>query len=271
MTQENPLLTMIREVCALGRAEFDRPHTAEGDPNAVRALVQGLQAIDPSGEPSDISLSLDLLAPRAPYFDQLVLAAIAAEVPQVVNLGAGYDDRALRFRHPAVRFFDLDLPDIVTDKARRLGTMHTPHLTLAPVDFRTDDVAEVLARAGHNAHQRTLFLAEHLALFLEPKNVEQLLAGLSTRAAKGATLAITAEVHPADVESDLVVATVDAEMFSGTGPLRTIRSRDTWLTLLDKTGWQVEAPDEVTAIDHFELPIEPHPIRIQTQFLTATA
>ncbi|WP_372237093.1 class I SAM-dependent methyltransferase [Caballeronia sordidicola] len=39
----------------------------------------------------------DLPAPRAPYFDQFVLNAIAAGVPQIVNLVAGYDDRALRF------------------------------------------------------------------------------------------------------------------------------------------------------------------------------
>ena len=32
------------------------------------------------------------------------------------------------------------------------------------LDFHTDDVAEVLARAGHDAHRPTLFLAEHLAL-----------------------------------------------------------------------------------------------------------
>ncbi|MET7301165.1 class I SAM-dependent methyltransferase [Embleya sp. NPDC005575] len=87
-THADQTLTMIREVCALGRVEYDRPHTPEGDPDAGRALVKGLQALDQDGEPSDISLSLDLLAPRAPYFDQLVLDAVKAGVRQVVNLGA---------------------------------------------------------------------------------------------------------------------------------------------------------------------------------------
>src|SRR3954465_15437395 len=139
MSQENPLLTMIREVCSLGRAEFDRPRTDGGDTDAARLLVQGLQAIDPAGRPSDISLSLDLLAPRAPYFDHLVLDAIAAGVAQIVNFGAGYDDRALRFRAPGVEFLDLDLPNIVADKARRLEAMDadTTHLTLVAVDFGT--------------------------------------------------------------------------------------------------------------------------------------
>ena len=272
MSQENPLLTMIREVCALGRVEFARPHTTEGDPDAGRALVQGLRAIDPGGEPSDISLSLDLLAPRAPYFDQLVLAAIAAEVPQVVNLGAGYDDRALRFRHSGVRFFELDLPGIVTDKAHRLEALgaDTPHLTSAPVDFRTDDVAAVLASAGHDAHQPTLFIAEHLALFIEPSKVERLLAAVFSRAATGSTLAITAEAHPTELASDLLIPTVDDVMFGGVGPLHTILSRDTWLALFEKIGWRVEDANEVTAVNHFELPIAGHPVQIQTQFLTAT-
>ncbi|MGW4644066.1 class I SAM-dependent methyltransferase [Sphaerisporangium sp. NPDC004334] len=276
MTRENPLLTMIREVCALGRAELERPSTAEGDPDAGRALVRGLRAIGPDGEPSDISLSLALLAPRAAYFDRLVLDAIAAGVTQVVNLGAGYDDRALRLRHSGVRFFDLDLPGIVADKARRLqatGT-DTAHLALVAVDLHTDDVAEVLARAGHDAHRPTLFLAEHLALFLEPGDVASLMAGLFDRAAAGSTLAMTAEVHPADLDSDLVVATVDDVMFGGAGPLHTIQSRDAWLVLFAKTGWRVgnaDDADEVAAVDHFHVTVADRPTQIQTQFLTATA
>nr|WP_161559139.1 SAM-dependent methyltransferase [Streptomyces antimycoticus] len=273
MTQADQTLAMIREVCALGRVEFERPHTAEGDPDAGRALVQELQAIEPGGGPSDISLSLELLAPRAPYFDQLVLDAVATGIPQVVNLGAGYDDRALRFRHSGVRFFDLDLPDIVADKARRLEAMdtETTHVTLAAVDFGTDDVAEVLARAGHDARRPTLFIAEHLVLFLEPGDVERLLAGVSGRAAGGSTLAITAEVHPAGLDSGLVVSTVDDVMFGGASPLHTVQSRDAWLALFKRNGWQIEDADEVMAADHFELPVGGRPIQIQTQFLTATA
>ncbi|MFD8331202.1 class I SAM-dependent methyltransferase [Streptomyces solisilvae] len=273
MTRADRTLTMIRVVCALGRVEFERPHTAEGDPDAGRALVQGLQAIGPGGEPSDISLSLGLLAPRAPYFDRLVLDAVEAGILQVVNLGAGYDDRALRFRHSGVRFFDLDLPDVVADKARRLEAMDTDttHITLVAVDFGTADAAQVLARAGHDARQPTLFIAEHLVLFLEPGGVERLLAGVSSRAASGSALAITAEVHPAGLESGLVVSTVDDVMFSGAGPLHTIRSRDAWLALFQQNGWQIEDADEVTSVNHFELPVAGQSVQIQTQFITATA
>jgi hypothetical protein len=60
---------------------------------------------------------------RTRFFDGRVLAAISAGTGQVVILGAGYDDRALRFRSPGVRFFELDHPATQADKARRLRAL----------------------------------------------------------------------------------------------------------------------------------------------------
>ncbi|MET7301166.1 class I SAM-dependent methyltransferase [Embleya sp. NPDC005575] len=165
------------------------------------------------------------------------------------------------------------MPDVIADKARRLDALgtDTTHVSLAEVNFVTDDVAAILARAGHDAQQPTLFVAEHLVLFLTPDDVARLIAGVSQRAAKGSTLVLTAEVHPAGLDSTLVVSTVDDVMFAGAGPLHTIKSRDAWLTLLDEHGWQVHDAAEVTVVNHFELPMTEKPAQIQTQFLTATA
>ena len=52
--------------------------------------------------------------------DDHVVAAIAAGVRQIVVCGAGLDDRALRFRTPGVRFFEVDHPVTQADKAARL-------------------------------------------------------------------------------------------------------------------------------------------------------
>jgi len=56
-----------------------------------------------------------------------------------VILGAGYDDRALRFRSPGVRFFELDHPDTQADK--RL----TASLAIRP---EGTDLEAVLAQAN---------------------------------------------------------------------------------------------------------------------------
>ena len=127
------------------------------------------------------------IPPRTRFFDGQVLAAISAGIPQVVICGAGYDDRALRFRSPGVRFFELDHPATQADKARRLRDMGADlrGVALAAADFRDDDVAAVLAAAGHDASQPTLFLCEGLLIYLDAPVITRLLAGLCSRAAAG--------------------------------------------------------------------------------------
>lgn len=269
MTTENPMLTMIREVCSLGRAEFTRPTTASGDDSAQRTLVAGLEALDPEGNASDISLSLDLLAPRAPYFDQLVLDTIPSGIPQVVNIGAGYDDRALRFRNDGTSFFELDLPAIVADKIQRLSTIpgDKSGLRIAPIDLAVDDIADVLATMGHDAALPTLFLAEHVALFLEPQHVTRLLEGIARRAAPGSRFALTAETHPDGLDSQTVVNTVDSVMFGGVGPLHTIQTETEWRNLLSEAGWIIDDTNNAS-IDHFPFPLAGRDIQIETRIIS---
>ena len=155
------------QLVALTRANLDRPHTPDGDPDAQRRLCAGMRP------PPDGWLRPDLAA-RTRFFDEQVLSAIAANVGQIVILGAGYDDRALRFRSPAVRYFELDHPATQADKAGRLLTLETEtdRLVLAPADFREDDVAVVLAAAGHDASTPSLFICEGLLVYLDDGRLE---------------------------------------------------------------------------------------------------
>jgi len=125
------------------RAGFDRPSTPEGNDDAQRLLCRGMSA--PARAPW---LRPHLLA-RTRFFDEATLAAIARGVTQVVILGAGYDDRALRFRAPGVRFFELDHPATQADKRRRLiaGGLVTDGLELIAADFKHEDVSALLERA----------------------------------------------------------------------------------------------------------------------------
>ncbi|MGC5401022.1 class I SAM-dependent methyltransferase [Streptomyces sp. DT20] len=274
MNQENPTLTMIREFVALGRVEFDRPYTREGYDHGQGKLTEGMTAPGPDGKPTEMNdLLLRLLEPRAPYFDRLALDALDSGVTQVVNLGAGYDDRSLRFRSPGVRFFELDLPHVIADKTRRLAAtdFDTSAITLIEANLQTDSVGELLHAAGFDSSKPSLFLLEHVALFLESSAVRSLLASLAGQAANGSTLALTAEVHPQGTDSAALLATVDEILFGGTSPLHTIMSRDTWMDVLKTAGWEVRDPTHVTAVDHFQVPLGGQSTQVQTQFLTATA
>ena len=229
-------ISRTSQAVALTRATLERPHSPAGDPRAQARLCQGMR-------PAPIERLRPMLAARTGFFDQAVLTALAAGVGQVVICGAGYDDRALRFRTPGVRFFELDQGPTQADKARRLHSLDTDlsGLTLATADFRHGDVAAVLAASGHDRAAATLFLCEGLLVYLDEPTLTGLLSGLASAAAPGSTLAASLAVHAQGRATAEVVAAANAgRRAAATEPWRTILPRDEQIALLARTGWRVD-------------------------------
>jgi methyltransferase (TIGR00027 family) len=224
------------QAVALTRAGLDRPHSPEGDPQAQSRLCQGMR-------PAPIERLRPMMSARTRFFDDAVLAALADGTQQVVVCGAGYDDRALRFRTAGVRFFELDQGPTQADKARRLRAMETDlsGLALATADFRADDVAAVLAASGHDPARPTLFLCEGLLVYLDEPILIRLLSGLASGAAPGSTLAASLAVHAEGLSTARVVAAANARRRAGeTEPWRTILPRDQQIALLAGAGWRTD-------------------------------
>jgi methyltransferase (TIGR00027 family) len=231
--------SVTSQVVALTRSGFDRPHSPDGDPDAQRSLCEGMRITPPAWLGPSI-------AARTRFVDERVLAAIAAGIRQVVICGAGYDDRALRFRTAGVRFFELDHPATQQDKAARLAALGAgePAVTLAAADFTTDDVAAVLATAGHDAGQPTLFVCEGLLVYLEAGTCQRLLAGLVSRAAAGSVLAVSLATHAEGFDPAEVVAAANARRITGAAePWRTILPPAGHADLLARAGWSVIASE----------------------------
>ena len=222
-------------VVAAWRAGFPRPCSPNGDPDAQAALCAGMPP------PADVPLRAHLEA-RTRFFDDQVVAAIGRGTGQVVVLGAGYDDRALRFKTAGVRFFEVDHPDTQSDKRRRLEHMGSGGSgpTLVPADFRVDDVGAALARAGHRAGQPTLVLAEGLLVYLDGATVVGLLSGVHGRAAGGSAMVASLAVHPEGVDSEQVLELANAARPGAAHePWRTILSAPAHLGLVSRSGWTV--------------------------------
>jgi methyltransferase (TIGR00027 family) len=235
-----PAPSRTSQAVAAVRAELPRPHTPGGDPGAQRRLAAGMQ---PVGEP-EMRARLEA---RTRFFDEQVLAAVSRGITQVVIAGAGYDDRALRFRSPGVRYFELDHPATQADKRRRLRRMKAdePGLALLAADFRDGDVAGVLARSGHHPARPTLFLCEGLLVYLDQQTTIELLAGLRSRAAEGSLLVASLAVHPDGLDSAAVVARANARRGNGASePWQTILPASSQRLLLAEAGWEI-----VTATD----------------------
>jgi methyltransferase (TIGR00027 family) len=229
-----------------------RPHTPGGDPQAQARLCAGLRT-------RPLPDMLASLTARTRFFDGQVLDAISAGLPQIVILGAGYDDRALRFRSPGVRFYELDHPATQADKASRLAAMGAgpDGPVLAAADFTRADVAAVLAGCGHAVGQPSLFLCEGLLVYLDTEAITGLLAGLCAAAAAGSTLAASLAVHPDGLDSRQVLAAANSRRRTGQSePWRTILPAAAHLGLLDRAGWQCTA-----AVDAAQLAPEAQPGR----------
>ena len=228
--------SVTSQAVAFTRARLDRPHSPEGDPAAQDALCAGMQFSPPEW----LRVSI---AARTRFVDEQVAHAIAAGVRQVVICGAGYDDRALRFRTTGVRFFELDHPATQHDKARLLAGLAgggEPGVTLAPVDFRGGDVSGVLGLAGHDAGEPSLFVCEGLLVYLDLQTCARLMTALAERAAPGSILAVSLATHADGHDSaEVVRAANDRRRTAAAEPWQTILPVGEHLALLTDAGWQV--------------------------------
>ena len=229
--------SLTGQAVAVVRAGLDRPYTREGDPEAQRLLCRGMR-----GDPSD-RFRAGLVA-RTRFFDDVLLDAIEHGVRQIVIVGAGYDDRALRFRSKGVQFYEIDHPHTQADKARRLEAMSADlsNLHFVQADLRRDDVAEALASSGHDPASSSLFICEGVLVYLDDAGIRRTLSALAhTAPAHGTfetTLAVSLAIHPAGVDTQTVLALANARRRTGrTEPWRTILPLDTHLDLLSQSGW----------------------------------
>ncbi|HEY1487966.1 MAG TPA: SAM-dependent methyltransferase [Micromonosporaceae bacterium] len=227
------MLSRTGQAVALMRADMIRPHTPTGDADAQRRLCVGMA---PTG------VRRPGIAARTRFFDEQVLAALDRGVRQVVVCGAGYDDRALRFRTPGVRFFELDHPATQADKRERLEAMAADRsgLELVPADFRVDDAAAALAGHGHDAAQPSVFLTEGLLIYLDRATGAHLLTSLRARATAGSTLVASLALHPPGVDPEYAVAVANAGRRNAADePWRTLMTAAGYVDALRACGWQV--------------------------------
>jgi methyltransferase (TIGR00027 family) len=131
------------------------------------------------------------MVPRTRFFDRAVVDALTAGMTQVVTLGAGYDGRALRYRTPGVRFFEVDHPATQGDKLARLheADVATDDITFVGADFTEPGLADTVRAAGFDATQPAQFLCEGVLRYLPEEWFHALLQSAAELAASGGRLA----------------------------------------------------------------------------------
>ena len=130
---------------------------------------------------------------RTKHMDALLKQAAKDGATQVVNLGAGYDSRAYRFKDtmPKARFFEIDLPAMIEEKKRRLKVAlgQVPDdVVYVPIDFNTQNIPDELKKAGYDPGQKTFFIWEGVTYYISGEAVDSTLRFIATQSAPGSSV-----------------------------------------------------------------------------------
>lgn len=117
---------------------------------------------------------------RSRLIDDYVVSALASGVRQFVLLGAGFDSRPYRLPGAEeAQFFEVDHPNTSAAKrasVERLFGVPPSHVRYVPIDFQTKTLRKVLADAGFDARDRSLFLWEGVSNYLTEETVRTTLS-----------------------------------------------------------------------------------------------
>ncbi len=138
------------------------------------------------------------VAARTRVVDAQVALAIGRGIDQIILLGAGYDGRSLRFGGGSVRWFEVDRPATLADKARRLGALghEATGVVFVGVDLLGEDVGAALGAAAHERDRPSLFVCEGLLRRLSLEATAGLCHALRGRAAPSSVLVADCRVAP---------------------------------------------------------------------------
>jgi methyltransferase (TIGR00027 family) len=206
---------------------------------------------DAARRADDVDRFLAYVRVRTQFFDNVTLEAIAAGLTQVVILGAGYDGRALRFRAPGVRFFEVDHPATQRDKRERLAAVAAPteHITFVAADFTEAGLEPALQAAGHDRSQPSLFVCEGVLRYLPEAWVRALLRTAADVAAPASSLAVSISTRERDATGAAWEAEDDQQRrLAAIGEaVLTVPDRATALQWLRDAGWSELDVDEVAS------------------------
>jgi methyltransferase (TIGR00027 family) len=135
----------------------------------------------------------EFMIARTAFFDDVVEHALRENLPQIVFLGAGYDTRPYRFKDliQDTRIFELDTQPTQQLKRELLHQARIPipeQLTFVPINFNTDNLEDVLFKAGFSRDQEALFVWEGITYYLSAQIVDDTLRFVRSNSPAGSSI-----------------------------------------------------------------------------------
>ena len=180
-------------VAGIRAEETARPDRLFADPLAA-AFVAAAGSPPPRATSRQAAALRLWIVARTVFLDELITAACADGVRQVVLLGAGFDTRAFRLPWPpGVRCFELDTGDVLAAKQQVLteqGAMAGCERIVVPTDLG-GDWPPALRAAGLDPVWPAIWVAEGLLVYLSPGQVDRLLDEVTSLSGPASRLGLT--------------------------------------------------------------------------------
>lgn len=183
LTKDTPLKNISDTafwVATYRAMESERPDALFKDPHAeLLSGEHGRQIVKNLGSGARNSW---FLVARTCILDSWILKLIETEkIDTIINLAAGLDTRGYRLKLPStLRWFDVDLPDILTYKESKLKD-HSPSCQFQYVKMDLSNLVErkeFFARVDESA-THTLVISEGFLMYLNPESAASLAQDLS--------------------------------------------------------------------------------------------
>jgi methyltransferase (TIGR00027 family) len=177
------------------RLGFERLSASFGDPAADEALARDVAGDTP---PAATAAMDRYLRARTAFFDRVVVNAAERGVMQMVNLGAGYDGRSLRYGKTGVRWWEVDRSATQSDKRERLARLDLDagHVSFVEHDLADGGLAAALLASGYTPDAAGLFICEGVAVYLDDAVLTTMLRDLRSLATVGTRLAMSLSTSP---------------------------------------------------------------------------
>lgn len=171
----------------------------------------GYDGKDPLRRVVNHQLAPSVLA-REAFNEQHLFNEIKLGLTQYVILGAGYETSGLGVSD-RVKVFEIDLPDIVEDKIKRLEKADFKHddITFLPCDM-SDEWMKPLEEAGYKPSEKSLFSMLGLSYYLEKEDFMNLIMTAARKMSVGSGLIFD---YPGDDEESY--GTINQKLAQGAG------------------------------------------------------
>ena len=136
----------------------------------------------------DHQLAPSVLA-RSAFCQKAMDNAVYNGCRQIVLYAGGYDTTALRIHNKDVKLFDLDLPEVISDKQKRMAFGQP----VCQVEYIGCDLAETgwmqdLVQAGYQKEDMSFSSLLGISYYLSRENFQTLLSGIGRISRKGSAI-----------------------------------------------------------------------------------